>query len=117
MDLYIISNGKTRRRSCRRHLCAGAILTQVMDNTALIQIFTPVCIAAAMKNGISCLPVVVAVSASALVSFSTPLGSPSSLLAYQLGGYSMKEMLKFNIPLVVISTIISIIMIPLYFGA
>ena len=102
--------------------CAGTflicvILTQVMDNTALINIFTPVVVAAAMKHGMSALPVILAVDASCLVSFSTPLASPSSLLAYQLGGYSMKEMLKFNLPCILIATVFSIFWIPFYFGA
>jgi Na+/H+ antiporter NhaD/arsenite permease-like protein len=93
------------------------ILTQVMDNTALINIFTPVVVAAAMKHGMSALPVILAVDASCLVSFSTTLASPSSLLAYQLGGYSMKEMLKFNLPCILIATVFSIFWIPFYFGA
>ena len=42
-------------------------------------------------------------------SFSTPLASPSSLMAYKLGGYSMKEMLKFSIPIIALSTVVSII--------
>lgn len=101
--------------------CAGTylicvVLTQFMDNTALINIFTPVVIAAAMKSGMSALPVILAVDASCLVSFSTPLASPSSLMAYQLGGYSMKEMLKFNIPCILIASVFSMIWIPFYFS-
>lgn len=93
-----------------------AILTQVMDNNSLINILTPICAIAAYQNGIPILPIILAIDASCLVSFSTPLASPSSLLAYQLGGYSMKEMLKFNLPLIVISSIVSIIWIPIYCG-
>lgn len=93
-----------------------AVLTQFMDNTALINILTPICVAACVQNGISAIPVVLAIDASCLVSFSTPMASPSSLVAYQLGGYSMKEMLKFNVPLILISSIVSIIWIPIYSG-
>lgn len=91
-----------------------AVLTQVMDNNSLINILTPICGIAAYQHGIPVLPIVLAIDASCLVSFSTPMASPSSLLAYQLGGYSMKEMFKFNIPLIVISSIVSIIWIPIY---
>lgn len=93
-----------------------AILTQVMDNNSLINILTPICAIAAYQNHIPVLPIILAIDASCLVSFSTPLASPSSLLAYQLGGYSMKEMLKFNLPLILISSIVSIIWIPIYCG-
>lgn len=91
-------------------------LTQFMDNSALANIFIPVCILAADKNGIDVLPVIMAVEASCVLSFTSPLASPSSLLAYKLGGFSIKEMLRFNVPLVVLVTIISIIWIPLYFS-
>ena len=94
----------------------AAVLTQFMDNMSLINILTPICALAAYSNGIPVIPVVLALHASCLVSFSTPLASPSSLLAYQLGGYSMKEMLKFNLPLVLISSITSIIWISIYCG-
>jgi len=93
-----------------------ALLTQVMDNMSLINVMTPICCIAAIQNGISCVPIVLAIDASCLVSFTTPLASPSSLLAYQLGGYSMKEMLKFNVPILLISSVISILWIPFYVG-
>lgn len=92
--------------------CAAA--TQFMDNMTLVNILTPICALACVQNGMSALPVVVAIDASCLISFSTPLASPSSLLAYQLGGYNMKEMLKFNLPLIFISTVVSCVWIPVY---
>lgn len=93
-----------------------SVLTQLMDNTALINIFTPVCILAAYNNGIDVLPVIAAVDASCLLSFTSPLASPSSLMAYKLGGFSIKEMLRFNAPLVLLAIVISVIWIPLYFA-
>lgn len=92
------------------------VLTQFMDNTSLINILTPICIIACMQNNVSALPVICAIDSSCLASFSTPLSSPSSLMAYKLGGYTMKEMVKFGAPLLLLSTIVSIIWIPLYFS-
>ena len=80
------------------------ILTQFMDN-----------IMACVQNNISALPIICAIDASCLASFSTPLASPSSLMAYKLGGYSMKEMMKFSVPIILLSVVVSIIWIPLYF--
>ena len=93
-----------------------AVLTQFMDNSALVYIFTPIVITACMQNGISSLPISAAVQASCLVSFTSPMASPSALMAYNLGGYSLKEMMKFSVPLVLISAVISIIWIPIYFS-
>ena len=92
------------------------VLTQFMDNMSLINILTPICIMACMQNNISALPIICAIDCSCLASFSTPLASPSSLMAYKLGGYSMKEMLKFSVPLIALSAIVSIIWVPLYFS-
>ena len=92
-----------------------ATLTQVMDNSALVNIFSPIIYIACMQNNISALPVICALHASCLVSFTSPLASPSALMAYNLGGYSLKEMMKFSVPLVLISAVISIIWIPIYF--
>lgn len=93
-----------------------AAMTQVMDNTALVNIFAPIAMIACMQNNISILPVACAIRASTLISFCTPMASPSSLMAYNLGGYTMKEMLRFNIPCVLISAIVSIVWIPIYFS-
>lgn len=101
---------------CAVIFLAIAAMTQVMDNTALVNIFAPIAIIACMQNNISMLPVACAIRASTLVSFCTPMASPSSLMAYNLGGYSMKEMLKFNLPCVLISAVVSIVWIPLYFA-
>lgn len=65
-----------------------AILTQFMDNTALVNILNPIVIIACMQNNISALPALCAVKASCLLSFTSPLASPSALMAYNLGGYS-----------------------------
>lgn len=92
-----------------------SFLTQLMDNTALINIFTPVCILAAYNNGVNVLAVVAAVDASCLLSFTSPLASPSSLMAYKLGGFRVKEMLKFNMPLVIAAVAVSAVWIPVYF--
>ena len=82
----------------------------------MVNIFVPITIIACMQNGISSLPMSAAVQASCLVSFTSPMASPSALMAYNLGGYSLKEMMKFSVPLVLISAVISIIWISIYFS-
>ena len=92
------------------------ILTQIVDNMVIINMIGPIAIIACQKFGMSVLPFIAAIDASGCSSFSTPLASSASLVAYKMGGYSMWEMVKFTVPLVVISTIVSIIWIPIYFG-
>ena len=92
------------------------LLTQVLDNTALSNLTVPIVIIACGEHGVSMLPAVCAVRAAALVSFCTPLASPASLTAYRLGGYSMKEMLRFTVPCVAIYGLITALWIPIYFS-
>ncbi|MBR6209314.1 MAG: anion permease [Oscillospiraceae bacterium] len=92
------------------------LLTQFMDNMSLIMILSPICIMACVQNGISALPIVCAIDASCLASYSTPMSAPSSLVAYQMGGYSLKEMIKFTFPMILISSLVSVFWIPFYFS-
>ena len=92
------------------------ILTQIVDNTVVINMIAPIAIIACTKYGMSALPFIAAIDASGCSSFSTPLASTASLVTYKMGGYTMWEMVKFTVPLVVISAIVSIIWIPIYFG-
>ncbi|MCD8123001.1 MAG: anion permease [Clostridiales bacterium] len=92
------------------------LMTQFMDNVIVINMITPIVIIACMQYNMSALPFICAIDASGTASFSTPLSSPTSLIAYKMGGYSIWEMLKFTMTLLVITTIVSVIWIPLYFS-
>lgn len=90
------------------------VLTQFMDNMGLMNILTPIVIAACVANNIPAAPVLFAVSTASVISFVTPMASPAGLFAYQLGGYSIKEMLRFGVPCAAIMTLVSCVWIPLY---
>ncbi len=92
------------------------LITQFMDNTVVINMIAPIAVLASLQHNMSALPFICAIDASGTSSFSTPLSSPTSLIAYKMGGYSIWEMLKFTMSLLVISTIVSVIWIPIYFG-
>lgn len=92
------------------------LMTQIVDNMVVINMLAPIAIIACTKFGMSALPFIAAIDASGCSSFSTPLSSTASLVAFKMGGYSMWEMVKFTFPLIIISTVVSIIWIPIYFG-
>ena len=92
------------------------ILTQVMDNTTIINVLTPVVVIACMKSGISPLAACAAIEVSSITSIMTPMASPSTAMAYSMGGYTIKEMAKFCIPIICVQTIVSLIWLPIYFG-
>lgn len=91
-------------------------LTQFMDNTTLINVLTPVVVIACMKANISPLAACAAIEVSSITSIMTPMASPSTAMTYSMGGYTIKEMAKFCVPLILVQTIVSIIWLPIYFG-
>lgn len=95
---------------------ACILMTQFMDNVVVINMVAPIAILACLQNQMSALPFICAIDASGTSSFSTPLSSPTSLIAYKMGGYSIWEMLRFTLPLLLISVIVSVIWIPIYFA-
>jgi di/tricarboxylate transporter len=92
------------------------IFTQFMDNGALINILTPLMILACMRSGINPLAAICAIEISSVSSIMTPMASPSSALTYSMGGYSIKQMVKFGMPVILIEFIVVVIWVPLYFN-
>ena len=75
-----------------------AIVTQFFDNNTLVNIMTPVMIAACGGVGLNPLPIICCVDLSSMASIMTPLSGPGGMLAYTMGGYSYKDMIKFGAP-------------------
>jgi di/tricarboxylate transporter len=92
------------------------IVTQFMDNGTLINVLTPLMILACMKSGINPLPVLCVIDISSVSSIMTPMAAPSSALTYSMGGYSIWQMVKFGLPVILIEFIVTVIWVPLYFG-
>ena len=72
------------------------ILTQVMMNWAVLNIFVPVAIVTCNAIGESPLGPVVLVCIGALTAFMTPLATPSVAMFMGIGGYDQKTMFKMS---------------------
>ena len=92
------------------------ILTQIMDNTTIINVLTPVVAIACLNSGINPLAACAAIEVSSITSFMTPMASPSAAMTYSMGGYTIKEMIKFCVPVILIQTVVTLIWIPIYLG-
>ena len=93
-----------------------AIVTQFFDNNTLVNIMTPVMIAACGGVGLNPLPIICCVDLSSMASIMTPLSGPGGMLAYTMGGYSYKDMIKFGAPLILVQAIVTAVWVPFYFG-
>ena len=95
-------------------LCA--VLTQVLENGGLVNILTPLAILACMNNGVSALPVICAIELSSITAIMTPMASATAATAFGAGNYTIKQAVKFGLPVILIEMLVSIIWMPIYFG-
>lgn len=93
-----------------------AIVTQFFDNNTLVNIMTPVMIAACGGVGLNPLPIICCVDLSSMSSIMTPLSGPGGMLAYTMGGYSYKDMIKFGFPIILVEAVVTAFWVPFYFG-
>lgn len=93
-----------------------AVVTQFFDNNTLVNIMTPVMIAACGGVSLNPLPIICCVDLSSMASIMTPLSGPGGMLAYTMGGYSYKDMILFGAPIILVQSIVTAIWVPFYFN-
>lgn len=88
------------------------ILTEMLSNTAVAALMTPIAIGVALELGSSPRPFVVAVMFAASAAFATPVGYQTNTYVYGVGGYKFSDFLRIGIPLNVLCFITAMIVIP-----
>lgn len=49
------------------------------------------------------------------LAYATPIGMPANTMVYNIAGYSFMDYVKAGIPLIVVSMIVSLILLPILF--
>ena len=88
-------------------------LTQFMSNTASAALLCPIGISIAKNIGADPHAVLMAIAVAASCAFATPVGTPPNTLVLGPGGYKFFDYVKAGVPLVVVSFIVSLIVIPI----
>ena len=88
-------------------------LTQFMSNTAAAALLCPIGLAIAKQLGADPKAVVMAIAVAASCAFATPVGTPPNTLVLGPGNYKFVDYVKAGVPLVIVSFIVSIIVIPM----
>ena len=96
--LYLISN----------------ILTQFMSNTAAAALLAPIGISIAQSIGADPKPVLMAIGIAASMAYATPMATPPNTLVLGPGGFSFNDYVKVGVPLCIITFIVSVIIIPIF---
>ncbi|MEE2690899.1 MAG: SLC13 family permease [Pseudomonadota bacterium] len=92
----------------------GSVLTEIVTNNAVAVILTPIVIALAHGLGVDARPFVVAVMFAASASFMTPIGYQTNTLVYSVGGYKFADYFRLGLPLHLITTVLAITLIPIF---
>lgn len=93
----------------------GTFITEFISNTACAAMFYPIAYHAAISMGVNpltfCIGLMLAVSSS----FATPIGSPTHMLVYSVGGYRFTDFMKIGIPMNIIILAANIFIVTLLF--
>jgi di/tricarboxylate transporter len=85
----------------------------VLSNTATAVLLAPLGIAAAQTLGVQPHALLMTVAIAASKAFATPLASPVNMLVISTGSYQFRDYIKVGVPLIVITLLISMILLPL----
>ncbi len=89
-----------------------ALFTQFLSNTATTFLIAPVALASAANLGLSPYAFLVAVAVAASMAFSTPIASPANTLVMGAGNYRFGDYAKAGVPLVLLTMLLSVLLLP-----
>jgi di/tricarboxylate transporter len=93
-------------------LLLTALLTEIVTNTAVAVIATPIAMSIAGELGLPPLPFVLAVLFGANMSYLTPIGYQTNLLVMSAGGYRFSDFFRAGLPLQLILWLVLSFTIP-----
>lgn len=91
-------------------------LTEIMSNNAVAVLLTPIVIGLAGNMGVDPRPFIVAVMFGASASFATPIGYQTNTFVYNAGNYRFQDFLRIGTPMNLITGIVTVGVIPLFWG-
>lgn len=93
-----------------------AVLTEIITNNAAVALVFPIAVLAAQLLDVSAKPFFVAIAFAAAASFMTARGYRSNLIIKAIGKYSHNDFLRIGTPMQIIAFILSILLIPYFWG-
>lgn len=90
-------------------------LTELLSNATIAVLVTPIAVALAESLGVSPRPFLVAVMMAGSAAFATPFGYQTNVIVYKMGGYSYMDFVRIGLPLNLITWVVGVAAIAMFF--
>ena len=91
------------------------VLTNFMSNTATTALMAPIAVSIAQGMGADPSAVLMACVIGGSCAYATPIGMPANTMVVTAGGYTFKDYAKACVPLILVSTVVSMILLPIFY--
>ena len=93
---------------------AAAALTQIMSNIPTILVFMPIGVSIAQQIGVSPYPVAMIITLAGAASYATPFAAPQNMMTVGWTQYKFLDFLKIGLPMVVLTYLVIVGLIPIF---
>ena len=93
----------------------GCALTNFMSNTATTALMVPIATSLTQSLGADPRSMIIATVIACSCAYATPIGMPANTMVVGLGGYKFNDYVKAGLPLIAVSFVICIVLLPILF--
>lgn len=91
------------------------VMTNFMSNTATTALMVPIGISIAQGMGADPSAVLMACVIGGSYAYATPIGMPANTMVVTAGGYTFKDYAKAGVPMILVATVVSMILLPIFY--